>query len=99
MRRLRQILAGPHFMRRATRWGIWASLVLWAMAIATGLIYSVAWVSHLSQLALVLTMLSWWQSARVEAAAVDQMEEMIRRVVDEILTRTTVEPAGPPEAR
>lgn len=107
--RVRAVLSSPAVMRRATGWGVWASIGLWAVAAAAGLVNSVAWVSHLSQLALVLTMLSWWQAARVEASAVDQMEEMItriidahaeqsedsiRRVVQELIDRTTIEETG-----
>lgn len=105
----RRVLGDPVVMRRATGVGIWLSVALWVFAVVTGLVYSVAWVSHLSQLALVLTMLSWWESARVEAAAVQQTEDMItrivqahagqseatiRRVVQELIDRTTIEETG-----
>lgn len=105
----RRLLSDPVLMRRATGVGIWLSLALWGFAVLTGLVRSVAWVSHLSQLALVLTMLSWWQAARVEAAAALQTEQMItrivqahagqseamiRRVVQELIDRTTIEETG-----
>jgi hypothetical protein len=47
-------------------WCVILWIVLWIAATVTGWIHSVAYVSHLSQAALVLTSWGAWQGARVE---------------------------------
>jgi hypothetical protein len=50
-------------------WCVIGWVALWVVATFTGWINSVAYVSHLSQAALVLGSWSAWQGARVEAQA------------------------------
>lgn len=46
--------------------GIFAMVLLWAVATFSGLVESVTFVSHVSMLALVLAEFSAWQASRTE---------------------------------
>jgi hypothetical protein len=88
----------PVFMRRVNGWLTVFWIVMIPVSIAVGWIHSVAYISALSLWALVSGHWAAWQAARVEVA---QQQEMVRmtehpveeRVVEALLTETTLEPA------
>lgn len=53
-------------MRAFAGWNVVFWLVLIPISIWTGWVDSPAFISYLSEIALVLSSLSWWQSGRVE---------------------------------
>lgn len=73
-------------MRRITGVLIPLSVIEWGAATAFGWVNSVAYVSHLSQLAITVSLIPWWQGLRVESR---QVEEDIPREVAEHLTEHT----------
>lgn len=73
--RIFALFGRPSFLRAFHGYCVVTWIVLWVVATWTGWIHDVAYVSHLSQLALVLGSLSAYQAARVEA----QQEERLAR--------------------
>lgn len=70
MKRLHQAVIGkledPAWMRSFAGWNVIFWLALIPISILTGWVNSPAFISYLSEIALVLSSLSWWQSGRVE---------------------------------
>lgn len=68
----------PNLSGRAWKWihffGIFFFLGLWIFAWATGLVKSVAFVSHVSMIALILAEITSWQASRTEQKE-DEREE------------------------
>ena len=67
--------------------GIFVMLGLWIYAAVTGLVNSVAFVSHMSMLALVLAMIAAWQGSRTEQKQDEQNAEQDEDI-DELQGRT-----------
>lgn len=59
-------LEDPVWMRGFAGWNVVFWIVLIPVSIFTGWVHSSAFISYLSEVALVLSSLSWWQSGRVE---------------------------------
>jgi hypothetical protein len=59
-------LEDPKRMRAFAGWNVIFWIVLIPVSIFTGWVHSSAFISYLSEIALVLSSLSWWQSGRVE---------------------------------
>lgn len=76
-------------MRKITGCLIVISVLEWIAAGVFGWVNSVAYVSHLSQLAIVISLIPWWQGLRIEARQVE--EDIPNEVVDKIVERTTVD--------
>lgn len=94
MKRLRKLLgwlSAPEFLQRFHGWATLLWVFVIPTAFGTGLIRSVTFVSVLSLWALVASHWAAWQAARIEAAQVQQLEEMIRRVVEDLILKTTLE--------
>jgi hypothetical protein len=88
----------PVFMRRLNGWltMLWVAMI--PVSYELGWLKSVTYVSALSLWALVSGHWSTWQAARVEVTQQQQAREqeahpVEKRVVDEMIERTTVEPA------
>lgn len=62
----------PVFMRRFNGWSVVFFFAFWMLSTATGWVKSVALISHLSFIALILGSLSAWQAARVEVKQDEQ---------------------------
>ncbi len=93
------IQGDPVFMRRVNGWFTIFWIVMIPISVALGLLSSVTYVSALSLWALVSGHWSAWQAARVEVEQVAEAEALQEnpietRVVDEILDRTELSPAG-----
>ena len=89
------IQGDPVFMRRVNGWLTIFWIVMIPVSVAFGLLSSVTYVSALSLWALVSGHWSAWQAARVEVEQMAQADELKnnpieRRVVDEIVAKTTV---------
>ena len=89
----------PVFMRRVNGWLtiLWIAMI--PVSILTGWVSSVVYVSGLSLWALVSGHWSAWQAARVEVAQQEAMrkaddEPIAERVVEQLVEKTTLEPAG-----
>lgn len=85
-------LGDPMVLRRTHAILTFTWLVTWAVAWFTGWIYQVAFVSHLSVIALVLTSWGAWQSARVEVH--QKLDNDVREVIQglqEIATHLGIE--------
>lgn len=67
---------------------IWVSIVEWVAAALFGWVNSVAYVSHLSQLAIVISLVPYWQGCRIEARQADA--DVAGDVVSAIVEETTV---------
>lgn len=89
-------LENPTLMRRITGVLIPVSVLEWVGATAFGWVNSVAYVSHLSQLAITVSLIPWWQGLRVESRQVE--EDIPREVADHLTRTTTLEEAGPGDA-
>ena len=87
---LRRLMDNPHLMRRITGMLIFVSIAEWVVASVVGWVNSVAYVSHLSQLAITISLIPWWQGLRVESRQVE--EDIPNEVVDKMVEKTTVEP-------
>lgn len=85
------LLDNPRLMRRLTGALILVSIVEWIAAGTFGWVNSVAYVSHLSQLAITISLIPWWQGLRVEARQVE--EDIPNEVVEKLVEQTTVDPA------
>ena len=59
-------LEDPKWMRAFAGWNVIFWIALVPVSIVTGWVESSAFISYLSEIALVLSSLSWWQSGRVE---------------------------------
>lgn len=81
-------------MRRVNGWLAIFWLAMIPVSLVTGWIGSVTFIAAISLWALVSGHWSAWQAARVEVEQQRQAEEPIAaKVVDELVDRTTVEPA------
>jgi hypothetical protein len=56
-------------------WGIFVVIGVWILAVPTGWIQSVVFVSHVSMAALVLAEISSWQGSRTEQKQDKQLED------------------------
>ena len=88
----------PVFMRRANGWLTIFWVVMIPVSIATGWVKSIVYVSALSLWALVSGHWAAWQAARVEVNQAEEAEARAQEniaadVVDEMITRTDVQPA------
>jgi len=63
---VRDIVADPIFWRRFAFWNGVFCVILWVVAETTGWVNDSAFISRISMYALILAVLSWWQSSRVE---------------------------------
>ena len=86
----------PIFMRRVNGWLTIFWLAMIPVSLVTGWVNSVVYVSALSLWALVSGHWSAWQAARVEVnqqIEAEKKAELAGEVVEEIVARTTIEPA------
>lgn len=81
----------PVFMRRVNGWLAIAWVVMIPISVLTGWVESVVYVSALSLWALVSGHWSAWQAARVEVNQLEQTEELIRRIVAELIEQTNLQ--------
>ena len=91
----------PSFMRKVNGWLTIFWLLMIPVSIVTGWIQSVAYISALSLWALVSGHWSAWQAARVEVAQQEEAKQreadpLEEKVVNELVNRTNIEPAGAP---
>jgi hypothetical protein len=91
------IQGDPTFMRKVNGWFTIFWIVMIPVAVVTGLVSSVVFVSALSLWALVSGHWSAWQAARVEVAQEAEAkkraeEDVPGEVVDRIVKHTTVDP-------
>jgi hypothetical protein len=89
----------PKFMRRLNGWLTIFWILMIPVSIATGWVHSITYVSALSIWALVSGHWSTWQAARVEVTQQEEAEERERepleeKVVDALVEKTDVRPAG-----
>jgi hypothetical protein len=89
---MRTVFDNPRLMTRITGFLIIASILEWAAATVFGWVHSVAYVSHLSQLAITISLIPWFQGLRVEARQVE--EDIPREVVERVISDTNIEPAS-----
>ena len=94
------IQGDPVFMRRVNGWFTIFWLVMIPISIALGLLSRVTYVSALSLWALVSGHWSAWQASRVEVEQMAEAQQLEanpieERVVETLVQRTNVEPAGP----
>lgn len=87
--RLRRLLDDPRVMTRVTGVLIIGSVLEWAAASYFGWVHSVAYVSHLSQLAITISLIPWFQGLRIEARQVS--EDIPSAVVERLVAETNVE--------
>lgn len=59
-------LEDPKWLRAFAGWNVIFWIAIIPVSIFTGWVDSPAFISYLSEIALVLSSLSWWQSGRVE---------------------------------
>ena len=93
------IQGDPVFMRRVNGWLTIFWIAMIPVSIMFGLLSSVSYVSALSLWALVSGHWSAWQAARVEVEQMAEADELRQnpiehRVVEAIVEKTSVEPAG-----
>ena len=91
----------PVFMRRVNGWLAIIWILMIPISLMMGWLDSVVYVSALSLWALVSGHWSAWQAARVEVAQMEDAkrrdkEDLVAEVVEALLARTNVEPAGAP---
>jgi hypothetical protein len=84
------VFSNPTLLRKIAGWLVVLSVVEWAEAKLLGWVNSVQYVSHLSQLAITLSTIPWWQGLRVEEHQVE--EDIPNEVVAKIVEKTNVEP-------
>src|SRR5512141_410466 len=94
----------PVFMRRVNGWLAIFWLIMIPISLVTHWVSSVVYVSALSLWALVSGHWSAWQAARVEVAQREEArkreeEDVAGDVVEQLVQRTTVEPAAGTESR
>jgi DNA-binding transcriptional regulator of glucitol operon len=86
-----KILDNPKLMRRITATLIFLSIIEWVAATIFGWVNLVSYVSHLSQLAITISLIPRWQGLRVESR---QVEEDIPGAIKKVLVEeTTIEEA------
>ena len=80
---IRRVFDNPRHMTRITGILIVVAVLEWVVAGVEGWVNSVAYVSHLSQLAIVISLIPWWQGTRVEThqVEVDIPDEVVSRLV------------------
>lgn len=81
----------PVLMKRIAGILIIVSVVEWMAAGVFGWVNSVAYVSHLSQLAIVVSLVPYWQGLRIEARQVEV--DIPKEVAEKIVETTNLEPA------
>lgn len=79
----------PKVMRRVTGVLVWVSVIEWVVASLVGWVNLVSYVSHLSQLAITISLIPWWQGTKVEARQVE--EDIPREVVEKLVQKTNVD--------
>lgn len=87
---MKQLFDDPRIWTHITAALIVLSVAEWAAATAFGWVNSVAYVSHLSQLAIVISLIPWWQGTRIEKRQAE--EDIPSAVVERIVADTEVEP-------
>lgn len=95
---MKRLMNDPKLMKTVQGWMTVFWMVMIPVSIVTGLINSVAYVSVLSLIALVLSQGAWWAAASVEArqAAEDVPSEVVERMVRETDVDGTLETNGEP---
>lgn len=84
------IFQNPAILRRVAGWLVVASVIEWVEAKLFGWVHMVEYVSHLSQLAITLSTIPWWQGLRVEERQVE--EDIPGAVVEKLVKETDVSP-------
>lgn len=92
MRKLTSYFDDPRVMRKVTGILIIVSIVEWIVAGFVGWVNSVAYVSHLSQLAITISLIPWWQGTRLEVQADEA--DVPSEVVSKIVKQTTLQSEG-----
>lgn len=87
--KLTEFFDDPKIMRKVTGTLIIVSIAEWIVAGFVGWVNSVAYVSHLSQLAITISLIPWWQGTKVESRQVD--EDIPTAVVEKMVEETSVE--------
>jgi len=87
-----RIFDNPVLMRRITGSLIIISLIEWAAAGIFGWVNSVAYVSHLSQLAITISLIPWWQGLRIESRQVE--DDIPGAVVEKLVEETDLQRDG-----
>lgn len=88
MKRINEWMDNPAVMRRVTGYLILFSVTEWGFATFTGLVNSVAYVSHLSQLAITISLIPWWQGTKIEKRQAE--EDIPNEVVEKIIEHTEI---------
>jgi len=88
----RGILDNPKLMRKAVGCLIWFSVLEWVAASFLSWVQSVTYVSHLSQLAITISLIPWYQGLRVEGRQED--EDVAEDVKDKLVEKTDVRDEG-----
>lgn len=91
MSKVSELFDDPKVMRKITGALIIISIAEWIVAGFVGWVNSVAYVSHLSQLAITISLIPWWQGTKVEARQVE--EDIPHEVVDRLVAETDVQSA------
>jgi hypothetical protein len=89
MKHLLAKLNNPVVVRRIVGILIWVSIVEWALAHIFGWVNMVAYVSDLSQLAITISLIPWWQGLRIEVRQVE--EDIPNEVANKLIEKTTIE--------
>lgn len=87
-----KLFDNPVLLRRIAGIMIILSVIEWSLATFTGLVHSVTYLSHLSQLTFTISLIPWWQGLRVEARQVE--EDIPKEVTQKIIEKTNVEPSS-----
>ena len=87
----RTLSENPATMRRISGMLIICSVIEWTFAGVTGLVNSVAYVSHLSQLTFTISLIPWWQGTKIEARQAE--EDIPNDVVEKLVEHTNIDKA------
>lgn len=80
------LLDNPRLMHRIIGVLIVLSVIEWGLAHVFGWVSSVAYVSDLSQLAITISLIPWWQGLKIESRQVE--EDIPNEVADRLIERT-----------
>lgn len=86
--RLLDRLTSPQLTKRLVGLAIPVSILEWILATSTGWIQSVPYVSHLSQLAITISLIPWYQGLRLETQ--QDEEDIAEDVKDKLVSETDV---------
>lgn len=79
---IRKLLDSPKFWRGFALWNVIAYIVMSVVAEFTGWVNDPAYISRLSEWALVISALAWWQAGRVEVK--QEKDADVQDVLDEL---------------